>query len=73
MTIIIEKDVPIPPLKRRIKGEIRKTLEEMEIGESFLFPLAKRSALGANTKATRPKRFETRVVDADNVRVWRVK
>lgn len=65
----LEKGISIPEYGRR--SELMTTMESMKVGDSFLYPLGKRT--GLPTMANRAKiKIVTRTVDAEHVRVWRV-
>ena len=73
MTYEIEKNIPLPDLigKGRAKGEVRLTIERMEVGDSFLLESKRRLAVNKIAQVlgigltTRKK--------GDFYRVWRYK
>lgn len=72
---LIEKDVPLPrPASGRgNKGEFRKSLERMAVGDSFLvedWPRTKVSGYAAHVTKACGWRFATREVEG-GIRVWR--
>ena len=71
MTIEIEKGIEIPAKHERVAG-LGKTLKNMEVGDSFLYPLNKRTSVPGMALKHKPKRFVTRKVDENHIRVWRV-
>ena len=71
MTIEIEKGIEIPSSRERVAG-LGKTLKNMKVGESFLYPLNKRTSVLGVVLRHRPRKFVTRKVDENHIRVWRV-
>ena len=69
MEIVIEKGVPY---HCSAQTGFAASLLKMEVGESFLFPTRKRSQLSGPFRKLAPKKFSTRTVDEENVRVWRI-
>lgn len=67
----IEKGIPLPGLRSWRRSELRRLLSSLEIGDSVLFPLAKRTQVSNAAKAV-GIRVITRTVDATNIRIWRV-
>lgn len=76
MQIVIEKGVPIPPaaIGRKTKGQLRLSLEAMEVGDSFVLHGKGISLNGAvyNIGKAIGRKFTTRKIGND-VRVWRIK
>jgi hypothetical protein len=68
MEILIEKNVPLPPLKKGITG----MLESMEVGDSIVITRDQRASWYSMLKRLSPKRFTSRSVDELMVRLWRV-
>lgn len=67
--VTIDTGVPVP-----IRANY--PLEDLKVGESFLFPLKKRSSvqsLASRLKADEGREFTVKKVDEDNCRVWRTK
>jgi hypothetical protein len=69
----IEKDIPIPPQKRRS----RYPFEDMAVGDSFIVPVSKRNSLAGSISRFQnfidsSKEFTYRQMD-DGYRVWRTK
>lgn len=72
----IEKNIPIPPRiysKGRPKCELRIAMETMEIGDSVVITKIKRQQVGSLAKIMPNRKFTTRAVELDQVRVWRIK
>lgn len=70
LTIAIDKGVPLPA-KNTARGNLMGTLVALEVGDSFLFPKAKRNSLACYFGRIHGKKFTSRSVDEANVRVWR--
>ena len=68
----IEKDVPVPEKMRARMNGLAGVLRSMEVGDSFLWPKARRNSLAATMARLKPRVFTSRSVDDENVRVWRV-
>lgn len=67
--VTIDTGVPVP-------ARAHYPLEDLKVGESFLFPLKKRSSvqsLASRLKADEGREFTVKKMDADNCRVWRTK
>jgi hypothetical protein len=67
--VTIDTAVPIP-------GRASYPLEALKVGESFLFPVSKRTSV--QSRVSRLKReqgleFTVKKMDNDNCRVWRTK
>lgn len=71
MDIKIEQGVPIPARNRK-GGGLTATLKQMIVGDSFLWPKAKRGYLTTYFQKVPEAKFTSRTVDEENVRVWRV-
>lgn len=71
MTVEIEKGIPVPSPAGGKHG-LRAILADMEVGDSFLWPKVKRSGLFSYFRLEFEKKFISRAVDEENVRVWRV-
>lgn len=72
---IIDKKIPIPPHSPRSGAPRKYPLNEMNIGDSFLWPGAPSRVVSAVSwygKRNPPAKFTVRKVDG-GVRVWRVK
>jgi hypothetical protein len=69
MTIKIEKGIPLPERGGR-KGGLSDAVRSMDIGDSFVLPLAKRNGL-AHLAVRLGVKLATRKEGADKVRVWR--
>ena len=65
----IESGIAIPA--HRGRDQYMDAMREMKVGESFLFPLAKRNNIGGYGRSLGMK-FTTRAVDDETCRVWRV-
>jgi hypothetical protein len=64
----IVKDIPLPESKTQVP------LNELDIGESFLFPIglrAKVQVLASHMKKRQGKKYEVHKVDDKFARVWR--
>ena len=68
----IEKNVPIPERGADKKGELRLTLEKMEIGDSFVIPDSLRGNTYAAARAVKIK-IAMKTIDlmTRDTRVWR--
>jgi hypothetical protein len=67
----IDSGVPIP-----IGKYTRIPLYDLEVGDSFLFPFAKRSSvqsLASRIKRDTGKEYTIKKMDSENCRVWRTK
>lgn len=67
----VDSGVPIP--QERLE---QLPLEKLEVGESFLFPLAKRRSVqtvASRMKKEKGKEFTVRKMDENNARIWRTK
>lgn len=71
MTIEIEKGIEIPASGRHCIGLIN-VLNNIKVGESFLYPLTKRTSVLGVALKYKPRKFTTRKVDENHIRVWRV-
>ena len=69
----IEKGVPVPYLdpRGREKGELRLTMEKLEVGDSFIVTEKLRSQV-PNIARLMKIGYKTRRVGEDAVRVWRL-
>lgn len=67
----IEKGVPIPETQNGKRGLIG-TLNQLEVGDSMLYPLAKRTSISSAWLRIPNKKFTSRAVDEQNIRIWRV-
>lgn len=68
----VDKGVPIPVSRT----EAAVPLSKMEVGESIVFPLSKRSGVQTHasiTKRRNGKEFTVRKVNDTEARVWRTK
>jgi hypothetical protein len=69
--IRIEKNIPLPPLKKVPKGHYQKILNQMEVGDSVL--LETRHKLRSFRKVARRCGYDTSErVDGVKFRCWRV-
>ena len=68
----IEKGIPIPENGVERKGEIRLTLEKMEVGDSIIVPNKYRQHAYAAAKASNMK-ISIRTINSETreMRVWR--
>jgi|TARA_R110000803_G_scaffold172169_1_gene235085 hypothetical protein len=68
----IEKNIPIPERGADKKGELRLTLEKMEVGDSIVVPNFLRQVTYAAAKATKIKiAMKTINSETRDTRVWR--
>lgn len=70
MSIELEKGIPVPE-KAYAKSGLLQTLKVMEIGDSFVWPKAKRGGLPTYFRQIHNAKFTSRTIDNDSVRVWR--
>jgi hypothetical protein len=71
MEFKIESDIPIP--NRGHSSEVTLVLHQLEVGQSVLIPSEGkniRNTVASVARKTR-RRFTTREIDKDTVRVWR--
>lgn len=68
--IKIETGIPVPPSQSKNRA-LYEAVKKMEVGQSFLWPLAHRNNIGAMGRDLKMK-FTTRAVDEITCRVWRV-
>ena len=68
----IEKGIPLPTndSRGRKKGQLRLTLESMEVGDSFIIQQKHRCQIPQISRLISIK-CRTRMVGDDEVRVWR--
>tara|TARA_B100000900_G_scaffold324482_1_gene284155 strand:- start:373 stop:594 length:222 start_codon:yes stop_codon:yes gene_type:complete len=68
----IEKNIPIPERGADKKGELRLTLEKMEVGDSFVIPDSLRGNTYAAARAVKIK-IAMKTIDlmTRDTRVWR--
>ena len=70
----IEKNIPIPKKGADKKGELRLTLEKMEVGDSFVIPNYLRSVMWQAAKESGIKtQSKTITSETREMRVWRIK
>ena len=70
----IEKNIPIPKKGADKKGELRLTLEKMEVGDSFVIPNYLRNVMWQAAKASGIKtQSKTINPETREMRVWRIK
>lgn len=70
----IDNDVPVPAGHKRFNTRV--PYQQLDVGESILFPLEQRHGVAANsaTHAKRyDKKFTVRKVSDTEARIWRVK
>ena len=68
----IEKNIPIPERGADKKGELRLTLEKMEVGDSIVVPnFLRNAAYSAAEKAKIKVAMQTINVETRDARVWR--
>jgi hypothetical protein len=70
MSIEIEKGIPVPPPMNGKTG-LRAILADMDVGDSFLWPKVKRGGLFTYFRLEPGKRFISRAINEESVRVWR--
>lgn len=66
----IDKNIKIPG------GQAKLPINELEVGESFEFPLARRNSVQSRAtrlKMLKNKEFAVKKIDAETARIWRVK
>lgn len=66
MEIKIDKNVPLPYQRTRYP------FNEMNVGDSFLFPAAKRNSVASVSSRVTEKKFCVRRIDDHYARCWRV-
>lgn len=71
MNLIIEDNIPMPGGTTRQKSPLRETIEKLEPGQSFAFPLTEISNVRGCSKRLKPKRFRVLKVSAVEGRIWR--
>jgi hypothetical protein len=71
MNLNIEKDVPIPTMKRSGDWDYVSAIDTMEAGDSFVVPLDKRAAAISAFNRKKLKSI-TRNVGGGYCRIWRV-
>ena len=71
----IEKNIPIPRIiyKGRPKCELRIAMETMEIGDSVVVNRKLRQQVGSLAKVLPDRKFTTRTIEVDEIRIWRIK
>lgn len=69
--IKIETGIPIPTRRELVPGGIRKLIDKLNIGESVVVSKLCRGSI-SNIGSLMQKKFVTRKVDEENIRVWRV-
>lgn len=71
----IERDVPIPPVGKAPGGKPRVfPVAELEVGESFEFPIEKRPTVqssASHVKRDTGREFTVRKIDDVTGRIWR--
>jgi hypothetical protein len=71
MDLKIESGIPMPKQGGSQGNTVQQTLRNLGVGDSFLYPKAKRSSLGSMYVRVPGAKFATRSVDANTIRVWR--
>jgi hypothetical protein len=71
-TVKVEKGIPLPDRTWAEKKPLIGVLEKMKDGDSFLYPLIKRSELSYCARKAGVV-ISTRTVDPLTIRVWRIK
>lgn len=70
----VEKGIPIPKRGADKKGELRLTLESLEVGDSFVIPNYLRNVMWQAAKAAGIKtQSKTINPETREMRVWRTK
>jgi len=69
--LVIERDVPIPPIHQDKRNPILGFLEKMEVGDSVVIPIG-RKRLPTRVYRFAGKRFKSRRVTEETTRVWRI-
>ncbi len=76
MEIKIERGVPVPDLQIGRMG-YTDSVRNLKVDESFAYPKARRSSVTSAIRTARiednSKKFITREVASDTLRIWRVK
>jgi hypothetical protein len=72
MSIQIEKNIPMPGNPGSPAASVLQTLRNMEVGDSFVYPLQKRNGFFAIAARVPGAKFKTRTVAKGEMRVWRV-
>jgi len=68
----LEHGIEIPTHAREITSKVRLLMVKMKVGDSYLYPRARRTSLAQVAKLAKI-RIATRSVDDNHVRVWRIK
>ena len=71
MTIEIEKGIPMPTRSRN-SLEIAEAINKLEIADSFICPAKQRGNISYLFANCATRKFVTRKVDENHIRVWRV-
>ena len=70
---VIEQGVPMPS-KMAGRGHVKYPFQQMEVGDSFLAPLADRSRISSMAAITGKRKglaFSVRKVGSEQIRIWR--
>jgi len=71
---VIEDNVPIPPIKRKLTAEYEEIVSKMKVGSSFLVPKKrKHTATRCIEKTFGKSSYAARDIDLEYCRVWRIK
>lgn len=68
MTIKIEKNIPVPTMR---KSGLTASMAAMEVGDSFLIDKLSRTLIYPTGRRLLPKKFSVRTVSDTELRVWR--
>jgi hypothetical protein len=70
MNIVIEKDVPVPPVHERY-GKFKNLLIAMDVGDSFLVD-DNDGRKGIFSSARKYKQFVTSRREGEKIRIWKI-
>ncbi len=73
-SLVIERNIPLPRrVAPELQDDVRRTIEALDVGESFVLPHAIRSPYSRVSNANvrlAPRRFSIRKIDRQ-FRIWR--
>lgn len=72
MDIKVEHNIPIPQRHGKQPGVLIKTLKEMRIGDSFIYPGKSISNVYVSARMV-GVRIQVRTTDGNRKRVWKIK
>lgn len=73
--VVIEKNVPIPPLVRRQWGVYAEALQELEVGDSFVAEGANMATLNSSIRQSAKRlgiKITARAESKTKLRIWRI-